>query len=75
MKKLFIQFLKSKRLYAEYCREFYACENGNAGSVKEFLDVKSPGSYLISAFRFKDSKRGVLFWAGVNYRWWKTIGL
>lgn len=69
--KLFIQFLKKRRLYAEYCRELEHYQNM---PFKELVNSDIPFSYsylywISYAFDWESSKRGAKFWTDLNHLW------
>lgn len=69
--KLFVEFLKSKRLYSKFARELRE-DSGKTVSayLKQFLGSNyDQYMYLSGAFYWVRSKDGNEFWSNVNKDW------
>jgi len=58
-KKLFIIFLKKRRLYSEYISEY----------PNNILDTFSPFSYVSGSFSWIKTKKGYTFWNNIHIEW------
>ena len=72
MKKL-QRFLKDRRLYSEFMREFRRAwsEEGN-NYFKEFCETTPRENLIAYAFYWFKTKRGHEFWDKINREWLKS---
>lgn len=81
MKEEFIKFLKSKRLFSEFCRERKACvlegsymfSSYAKMSLDEYLSNVSPIAYVGCAFEWNPTKRGWHFWKEISNEWHEIV--
>lgn len=83
MDKIFIKFLKDRRLYSEYCREYAAFINKvsfRPKTAKKWLSQKNlyknhPSclNAITSAFHWRSTKRGYRFWDSIDNEWIKYL--
>lgn len=76
MKTEFIKFLKERRLYAKWVRNFkevrrMGLQYERYDSVSKFLDKCDPMKYVISGFWWYKSTEGGVFWEDVCKQWIK----
>lgn len=71
----FIKWLKSKKAYTEYIREFNQQLHTTLNSVdtenviKVLLELESSIYNLMEIFNFKATKKGVNYWIVLSYEW------
>ena len=70
MQKELIKFLKSKRRFSEYKREF---NKYRGGDLSLFFEITPPIDWIISAFTWDETSAGYYFWESINNKWTEII--
>jgi len=70
MKKEFIRFLKKKRMYSKFIKNYK-----KRGSQYDIQDVvfNPPCKYIIRAFEWGETPEGLQFWWDVETEWLEII--
>lgn len=71
MKKEFIKFLKSKRLFSKFRREFEKDNWNNDLSV--FFRIEDAEDYIDLAFIWTHTENGRRYWIDISDQWQKHL--
>ena len=73
MKERFIKFLKNKRLYSKFVRNFEERSTWTIIRFEKFVTTRKPSEYVIKAFYWDETPQGHQFWWDVETEWLKEI--
>ena len=72
MKKKFIKFLKRKRVYTKFMRNFYNVSQNSKG-FDDYCETTMPLSYVSCAFIWDMTPEEWKFWNSVDENWKKLL--
>lgn len=69
IKKQFFRFLKEHGALTSYIYELTFKKTIRTASMGCFIDSRKPSQWIISAFRWDRTQKGVDFWADLSIEW------